>query len=135
MSVRGKFAIDVSFFDRTASAGVSAMKAISLQDTGEYLDGKVAVVSGTVGTATATISVAPCSYKDSAGNAVSFATINRVAIQADRRVILKNSADMAVISGPSLAAVSDAQDDAGPLRLFPGYTTGSATYTLVIYGT
>lgn len=135
MSIRGTIGINAKFFDRSELSGVSSMKALSLHDVGEYTDGKVAIVSGTVGTATATISVSPSTYRDAGGSLVSFAAISRVAIQADRRVILKNSADLAVISSDTLASVSDAQDDAGPLRLFPGYTSGSATYTLVIYGT
>lgn len=132
---KGTIAIDVQFVERAAGVGVSAIKTIALQDIGEHLTGKVAIVSGTCGTAVTQIGVSPSTYKNVDGDAVSFATIERVAFSADRRIALKNQASMSLISGSTLASISDAQGDTGPLELHPEYTSGTASYVIVIYGT
>lgn len=135
MSINGKFAIDVHFIDKTASDGSSSTKTLFIQDVGDYSTGKVAIVSGTVGTSVSTIAISPSSYVDSSGSPVSFASVSRVAVISTRAIVVKNDADMAVISDSTLASVSDAQGTTQPLGLHPAYTSGTAAYTLLIYGT
>lgn len=135
MSVSGKFSVDVHFINKASAEGSNSVKTLFMQDIGEYSAGKVAIVSGTLGTATATVAIAPCAYLDAAGSAVSFSTVMRVAVQATRTIVVKNTADMAVISGDTLASISDAQNTSSPLQLHPKYASGTAAYTILIYGT
>lgn len=135
MSISGKFSIDVHFIDKTADVGSSSTKTLFIQDVGDYSTGKVAIISGTVGTAVETISISPSPYIDSSGAAVSFGSVSRVAVIATRAIVVKNDADMAVISDSTLASVSDAQNTTAPLQLHPTYASGTAEYTLLIYGT
>jgi hypothetical protein len=135
MSIEGRIAIDVSFFDKADSEGVQSLKKISLVDTTSYSSGKVAIITGVAGTTTAAIATAPTVYKDSTGAAVSFSTIERVAFSATPgatldtgqrvsggdNVISSRNGQVTVVDVPSVDLV---------------YTTaGTASYTLVLYGT
>jgi len=73
--VRGVISIDVKFTDSTTSSGVSSLKTISLRDATEYSSGKVAIVTGTCGTAGVTINPAALTYKDASGAAVSMSAV------------------------------------------------------------
>lgn len=135
MSIEGRIAIDVNFADSSDATGVQSLKKISLVDTKSYTTGKVAIVTGTCGTAGVTVALAPTTYRDSSGGLVSFAAIERVAFSASPaanidvqqrsgggdNVITSRSGALAVVDTPSVTFV---------------YTTaGTASYTLVIYGT
>lgn len=137
-NVRGRIAVDVQFSDSTTADGVQSLKTLTLQDATEYASGKVAIVTGTVGTAAQTISLTQ-SYKDAAGNFVSFSSVNRFAFRGTPGVSLysgftifgasKNNAVSVVsnpISGDALSLLQITASNAG--------TAGTASYTLVIYG-
>jgi hypothetical protein len=86
-NVSGTISVNVEFRDTTTSSGVQSLKTITLQESTEYTTGKVAVVSGTVGTSRAALWSAdsPVSfggYKDSAGVNVAFDSINRIALRS-----------------------------------------------------
>lgn len=134
-NTKGRIAIDVQFTDSTTSGGVQSLKTITLQDATEYTIGKVAVVTGTCGTAAVTIATSPSVYRDSAGSLVSFATIERVAFSASLNATVdvqqrSGGGDNSITSRDGQVAVVDT-----PAVTFVYTTAGTASYTLVIYGT
>jgi hypothetical protein len=139
-NIKGRFGIDVLFTDSTVAGGAKALKTITLQHATEYDFGKVAVVTGTCGTAVSTVSLAPTTYQNSAGNAVSFATVSRVAFQADGPALVACDGsggcgidDWTIYSRAGQIAVSEALETSAFSINVVG-TAGTANYTLVLYG-
>lgn len=135
MSLEGRIAIDVAFSDSTSSTGTQSLKRLVLTSTDAYTSGKVALLSGTCGTAAVAIAVAPSTYKDSSGAAVSFATVTRFAFAASAAAVCSESAGSGVaISGGSRVAVCDSRNG-GTAGFNVSAYSGTASYSLVIYGT
>jgi hypothetical protein len=140
MSVKGRFGIDVQFTDSTTTSGVQSLKSITLQSATEYDFGKVALVSGTCGTAVVTVPVSPTTYRDSDGNILSFASVSRVAFSATgpKLVACDGSGgcgieDWTIYSRAGQVAVSEALETVSFSVNVYG-TTGTAAFTLVMYG-
>jgi hypothetical protein len=138
--IKGRFGIDVLFADSTVAGGAKSLKTITLQHAAEYDTGKVAVVSGTCGTAVVTVAVAPTTYRDSAGNLVSFASVSRVAFSASGAAMVAcdgsggcGDNDWTIYSRAGQVAVSEAVETAAFSVNVMG-TAGTAAYTLVMYG-
>lgn len=74
MSIDGRINVDVLFHDKD---GTASLKVVSLHSADSYTSGKVAIVTGTVGTAQTTISISGV-YKDAAGNPVTIGDTERV---------------------------------------------------------
>lgn len=141
MSIEGRIAIDVSFADSAEGTSVQSLKKIALVDTQAYTTGKVASVTDTTGTAVTTIQIAPSQYLDASGTAVSIVTVGRFVFACSRAATVRFQ------NGPIIAAVvgSDGNRAAvGELVLgaespavtvVPYFTAGTASYTLVLYGT
>lgn len=135
MSLEGRIAIDVAFSDSAASTGTQSLKRLVLTSTDAYTSGKVALVAGTCGTAAVAIAVAPSTYKDSSGSAVSFATVTRFAFAASAAAVCSEAAGAGVaISGGSRVAVCDSRNG-GTAGFNVSAYSGTASYSLVIYGT
>lgn len=135
MSLEGRIAIDVAFSDSTSSTGTQSLKRLVLTSTDAYTSGKVALLSGTCGTAAVAIAVAPSTYKDSSGAAVSFATVTRFAFAASAAAVCSEAAGAGVaISGGSRVAVCDSRNG-GTAGFNVSAYSGTASYSLVIYGT
>lgn len=135
MSLEGRIAIDVAFSDSTSSTGTQSLKRLVLTSTDAYTSGKVALVAGTCGTAAVAIAVAPSTYKDSSGSAVSFATVTRFAFAASAAAVCSEAAGAGVaISGGSRVAVCDSRNG-GTAGFNVSAYSGTASYSLVIYGT
>ena len=66
MSVEGRISVDVVFHD---TDGANAINVVSLQSATEYTTGKVAVITGTAGTAQTAISISGV-YRDASGQLV-----------------------------------------------------------------
>ena len=144
MSIEGRIAIDVSFADSATSDGVQSLKKISLTDTTSYTTGKVAVLTGTCGTAAVTVAQLGNNtpYRDAGGSEVSFVEMVRFAVSSSSGVLLEGEGKF---SGLGLAASSQkvAVCDAPPISGLPPLTgsvtlrtvAGTASYTLVLYGT
>jgi hypothetical protein len=133
MSVRGTIAVDVAFTDSTTSAGGSSLNTITLRDATEYTTGKVAIVTGTAGTVTSDVIITPTAYKDSAGNAVNFASAKRFAFSATGSPCRCQQDHVTVESSDGLVCVSLANGFDDGFVVFT--TAGTASYTLVIHGT
>ena len=133
-NVRGRIAVDVQFADSTTSEGVQSLKTITLQDATEYTTGKVAVVTGTVGTTLVQIDVSPATtYKNAAGSVVSFTGVQRFSFSATGSPARLQQDYIAVESSAGRVCVSNANgfDDSFSVQT----TSGTASYTLVMYGT
>jgi hypothetical protein len=148
-NIKGRFGIDVLFTDSTVAGGAKSLKTITLQHATEYDFGKVAVITGTCGTATVTVPVSPNllpllpgtpTYRNAAGSIVQFASVSRVAFQADgpNMVACDGSGgcgidDWTIYSRAGQIAVSEAlETSAFSISVFG--TAGTANYTLVMYG-
>jgi hypothetical protein len=136
MAINGRINVDVLFHD---TDGTTSLKVVSLEDSTEYTTGKVAIVTGTVATTRVTIGPASLSYKDAAGDAVAFTSVRRIALKASGPPVAYYRGPLNVIAGFSdndLLVVSEAN----PGSIVSGNygvatTAGTASYTLVIYGT
>ena len=136
MPINGRINVDVLFHD---TDGTASLKVVSLEDSTEYTTGKVAVVSGTVGTAQQSIVIS--SYRDAAGQEVSFTTVERVALQSsgpEVRYLVSSSPEVVALVSRGVLAVGSVQPAFPALsnhRLRTPTGTGTAFYTLIIYGT
>ena len=133
MSVRGRFAVDVQFTDSTTGVGVQSVKSLTLQHATEYDFGKVAIVSGTCGTASATVALAPTTYRNAVGEVVSFASVSRVAFSAAAPGLVKlaGAGDWHLYSRAGQVAASEAFETSS---FSVSTTAGTSSYTLVLYG-
>lgn len=135
--VRGRFAIDVQFWDRTSAEGLQSLKTIALQDSTEYTTGKVAIVSGTLGTAALTLTVDSI-YENASGSLVDFATVDRFAFRGNPGVRLFSGFTFFGASKNNQVAICDNVGNP-PVMTFIQLqgiqTAGTASYTLVLYGT
>jgi hypothetical protein len=135
MSIEGRIAIDVNFADSSDATGVQSLKKISLVDTSSYSSGKVAIVTGTCGTAAVSIAHAPTVYRDASGSVVSFSAVSRIAFAANPQASCAVvNEDENIVSSSNRASVTDVQSTAGFTVRKTG-TSGTAAYTLVMYGT
>lgn len=137
MSMQGRIAVDVSFADSDTSTGVQSLKKISLVDSTSYTTGKVAYVTGTVGTAAVTVyssGTTTPSYRDASGSIVSFSNISRVALLGTPavEVLEPGLARVQARSSGELAVVS-CFESPGTINVVSD--SGTASYTLVLYGT
>ena len=136
-SVRGTISVDVAFTDATTVSGAQSLKTLVLRDATEYTTGKVAIVTGTVGTAAVAISIQPSAYKDASGNLVSFNSVERVVFLSSQNCLVEE-ADTQSQDARSLGRVSVGDCSPSAQQIFnisPQYSAGTASYTLVLYGT
>jgi len=76
MTLDGRVNVDVLFHDVN---GTSAIKVVTLNNSQEFPDGKVAVITGTAGTAGITFgSIGQTTYRNAAGQAVLMDSVERV---------------------------------------------------------
>ena len=139
-NVRGKISIDVQFADSTAASGVQSLKTITQQDVKEYTTGKVAIVSGTVGTAAVTLWTVGADglanlYKNSSGQAVGLLVPVRVAVLGSQNGVFVRETDVlntdVAYSQGDVAVGSVAGGSSGEIR----GGSGTASFTVVLYGT
>ena len=140
--VRGTISVDVAFTDSTTVSGAQSLKTITLRDATEYTSGKVAVVSGTVGTAAVTVDVTDLTYRDSSGTLVFFQNPFpiRFAFSATGSTLVEcrggqvfASSRAVLFSKNNSVSVSDTDGDTIEIEVIG--TAGTASYTLVLYGT
>ena len=131
MSIEGRIAIDIGFTDTYTAGSVQSVQRIALTATDSYTTGKIAVLSGTLGTAVVTLSVRPTNYRDASGALVSFSSVSRAIFQASEVVNIGDGGNSLV--GQKLCVFSTGGTP--DIDLQPAYTSGTASYTLVLYGT
>jgi hypothetical protein len=117
---------------------VDTTKAITLQSANEYTTGKVAVVSGTVGTGTVTITFAAPGFTSAAGSAVAFSSVSRLVFAAGSTTLVRctgvATGKPAVLSRGSQAAVSEVGSTETAVAIAVDAASGTSSYTLVLYG-
>jgi hypothetical protein len=135
-SVRGTISVDVAFTDSTTVSGAQSLKTIVLRDATEYTSGKVAIVTGTAGTAGASISIPP-TYRNADGSLSTLAAPSRVAFSATggNLVRLSDANLLSLQSKSGAVSVSDMEPADDSLSIQVIGTAGTASYTLVLYGT
>lgn len=135
MSIEGRIAVDVGFTDSASSDGVQAVKRLALTSTDSQTTGKVAIVTGTCGTAAVAIAVAPSTYRDADGSLVSFTTVDRFAFAASAAArCAEATGSGAAISSASRVALSDARGG-GTAGFSVSAYSGTASFTVVVVGT
>jgi hypothetical protein len=135
MSIEGRIAVDVGFTDSASSDGVQAVKRLALTSTDSQTTGKVAIVTGTCGTAAVAIAVAPSTYRDADGSLVSFTTVDRFAFAASAAArCAEATGSGAAISSASRVALSDARGG-GTAGFNVSAYSGTASFTVVVVGT
>ena len=136
MAINGRINVDVLFHD---TDGTTSLKVVSLEDSTEYTSGKVAIVTGTVGTTAVSLYAADGSglvnlYKNASGNAVGVINVERIALQASSPVTVDDT-DLSLfklVAGNNRASVcSVAGSASGSIYA----NAGTASYTVVLYGT
>lgn len=128
MSINGSISVNALFHD---TDGTTSLKIVSLKSSDEYTTGKVAIVTGTVGTSAVSVSTSPTTYRDASGAFVSFANVDRVVCKASRPCNFDDGGTSIV--GQTLCVFSTSgTPDVG---IVPNYSSGTASYTLVLYGT
>ena len=134
MAINGRINVDVLFHD---TDGTTSLKVVSLDDSTEYTTGKVAVVSGTVGTAAVLVQTQPTTYKNAAGEFVSFSNVSRIAFAATgKRLNCSDVNDTFIDSVDGYVATTLVSLPGGDtFAVSPDVTAGTASYTLVMYGT
>jgi hypothetical protein len=134
MAINGRINVDVLFHD---TDGTTSLKVVSLEGSTELTTGQVAIVTGTVGTAAVAISIQPSAYKDASGNLVSFSSVERVVFLSSGNCLVEETDTQSQVAR-SLGRVS--VGDCSPsaqqnFSIAPQYSAGTASYTLVLYGT
>jgi hypothetical protein len=133
MAVNGRINVDVLFHD---TDGTTSLKVVSLEGSTELTTGQVAIVTGTVGTASVTIDGTNLSYRNAAGEPVVFGSYSRVVFESSRDCVVndQNEDDNRCRSNGKVA-MSDFVQSSLLIQIRPAYTAGTASYTLVMYGT
>lgn len=134
MAIDGRINVDVLFHD---TDGTTSLKVVSLEDSTAYTNGKVAIVTGTVGTATLSVDLVNSSYRNAAGSLVEFSVVSRIALAATGGTVQLVDSDAGndacLRSSGGRVALTDWPSGAGAADLVAD--GGTASYTLVIYGT
>ena len=138
MSIDGRIAIDIGFTDTHTTEGVQAVQRISLASTGAHTSGKVIVVSGTITTAGEVIEFPP-PFKNAAGDTVAMTQAQRIAYRSTKGSSITDGYSFTLQSFGEEFAVSGcktAEDPEFSIAADPDtWTAGTASYTLVLYGT
>lgn len=132
MSIFGRTNVDIVFHDQD---GTSSMKIVELESSDAQTTGKVALVAGTHGPSSHTINHNSTGYYDASGSEVSFASIVRIGLRASRPMKLTdNQGNVTIRSDADRVSFSDCAANSN-LTLTPLYTSGTASYTVFLYGT
>lgn len=135
MSIEGRIAVDASFSDLTTGTNLQSLMRMALTSTDAYSSGKVALVTGTCGTAAVAVAVTPTTFRDSSGSVVSFATVTRFAFSASAPAVCSEAVGLAVaISDGNRVSVGDSRSG-GTAGFNVSSYSGTASYSLLVVGT
>ena len=131
MSIEGRISVDATFHDKS---GDEALNVVSLSASREYLTGKVAVVTGTVGASNQTIQTQPSVYRDAAGSLVSFNNTNIIAFTCSSDAVLTEVSGQGYSRAFANTPVVLHSEAGGIDGFYIRTNSGTATYTAVMYG-
>jgi hypothetical protein len=132
MSIEGRINVDALFHDKD---GTASLKVVSLQDSKAYTTGKVAIVTGTVGTSQIGLNTYAPAYRDSSGSLVTFSTLSRVVFSysgSTAKKLLDIDGNFLLSSRNNEPAASSVSGNVDAV-IDPG--SGTGTYTIILYGT
>ena len=133
MAISGTVNISASFIDSDDQTGIESEKKVSLASANVHTGGKVALVSGTCGTAVVNVDLTSLGYVNAAGETVSMSIVQRMAIKANPGAFAEF-----VDSGEKLKSLCDlvsiscVQNTDDTIHVYT--TAGSSTYTILFYG-
>lgn len=90
MAVSGTVNVSASFVDTDETTGVVSEKKVSLASADVHTGGKVALVTGTCGTAVVNIDLTSLDYRDAAGELVTLDIVQRMALKANPGPLLSS---------------------------------------------
>lgn len=149
MAINGTISVSALFHD---TDGTTAINVVSLRSANEYTTGKVAIITGTAGTAAVSLgNIKSTTYRSASGELISFSEIDRVAFRfvgTERRTCTVTSqfdgddyGSLYLVSNNNIS-ISDINKAGLAPEAEAGYATSidsaalgsTGTYTIVIYG-
>ena len=137
MPLDGRINVDVLFHD---TDGTTSLKVVSLEDSKAYTSGKVAIVTGTVGTTAVPLWTASGEglanqYRNAAGQQIGAFTPNRIALRASGQsgtvIVDDDLFGQIALSVNNELSVASNSGTSGSIACL----SGTASYTVVLYGT
>jgi hypothetical protein len=141
VSVSGQFSLSLQFSDSTTATNLSSLKSIALAEETDYSTGKVAIVSGTIGTSSVSVwggsavSLNGQTYRNAAGNEVSLSLVSRVWFQnASSQAAILADEDLQLWSLLSKNNEVMVSGNNGGTSIGARALSGTASVTVVLYG-
>lgn len=137
MSIDGRITVDCLFHDKD---GTAALKVVSLSDSTEYTTGKVAIITGTCGTAAVLIEPSVYEYRGANGQiTMPNSTPMRVGFAASNwcRLSCPEDGGVSVLSSGNRVATTEYFSFANELYVNVidlGVTGQTSSYTILLYG-
>lgn len=133
MSISGRINVDIVYHDKDLAT--NSLKVVEAESSETHETGKVAIVRGTASTSHITIQHNNTGYTDAAGHPVTFSQITRIALKSSRKMTLEdNQGDTIILSSGDQLACSQIEANSN-VKLTPKYTSGTAAFTVFLYGT
>jgi len=131
MSLEGRISVDAMFHDKS---GDDSLNVVSIVASREYLTGKVAIVTGTVGATNQIIQTQPSTYRDAAGSLVSFNNANIIVFTCSSDAVLTEVSGQGYSRAFANTPVVLHSEAGGIDGFYIKTVSGTATYTAVMYG-
>lgn len=136
--VSGQISVNLSFSDSTSLPTKTVLKTLSLLEESEGLTGKVAIVSGTVGTAALTVTPA---YRNTSGALVSFPDrgdsrggINTIVLQSQSPgYVALACGEFKLLSGSGEVAETGTAGESATDSFSVNTISGTADYLVIVY--
>jgi len=133
MALNGTINVSMSFVDTASSTGVESEKKASLASADVYTSGKVAVVTGTVGTAVQNIDLSDLDYRDAAGNLVTMSYVDRAGFISENEAFVNFvDIDIKLHATDNHMAISCVHNTDDTVNVYT--TNGTSSYTLLLFG-
>jgi len=133
MALNGTINVSMSFVDTASSTGVESEKKASLASADVYTSGKVAVVTGTVGTAVQNIDLTSLDYRDAAGNLVTMSYVDRAGFVSENEAFVNFvDIDIKLHATDNHMAISSVHNTDDTVNVYT--TNGTSSYTLLLFG-
>lgn len=134
MALSGTINVSMSFVDSSTATGVEAEKKVALSYAELHSTGKVAIVTGTVGTAVQTIDLSALPYRDASGELVTISEVDHCGFRSDNEAYVHFvDVDVRLHSVDNYLSTSCIHNTDDTIQVFT--TAATATYSLLMVGT
>lgn len=131
MTINGRINLDAIFHD---TAGTASISVVSMHEAEEYSGGVVAVMTRTASGVVQSLPVQPTTYRNAAGDLVTFGGISRVLIRSNSgTVVYADQVNSVVITSGKTVSLETAIDQ-DPTSISIYADGGTASYTIVLIG-